>query len=276
MNTDNQSNEGNNSFSIKTALVTGASSGIGKEIAIAHAKNHGDLVIVARRKEELEQLKKELEEKYSIKVAVIVQDLIEVDAAEKVFNEVLKQNIQVDYLVNNAGFGDYDLFKDTSRDHNKRMIQLNMTALTEFCSLYTTYWIENGISGKIMNVASTAAFQGAPYVSVYAATKAYVLSLSETLALELKRDNITVTVLCPGPTKTDFASNTKMDQKMAQHKLLPTAEDVGVYGYKKMLSGKTIAVHGIMNKAGANTGKIVPRKFAAAIAGKVMKKAGGK
>jgi len=261
---------------MKTALVTGASSGIGREIAIAHAKNHGDVVVVARRKEELEKLKAELEEKYEIKVLVIVQDLIEDGAAQKVFDLVQKKNVQVDYLVNNAGFGDYNFFKNTTIEHNKRMINLNITALTEFCHIYTQYWIKNKIQGKIMNVASTAAFQGTPHVSVYAATKAFVLSLSETLALELKKDDISVTVLCPGPTKTDFAANTQMDQALAQHKLLPTAEDVAVYGYKKMLSGKTIAVQGILNKAGANSGKFVPRKFASSMAGKVMKKAGGK
>jgi short-subunit dehydrogenase len=261
---------------MKTALVTGASSGIGREIAIAHAKNQGDLVVVARRKEELELLKSELEEQYEIKVMVIAQDLIEDGAAQKVFDLVQSKNIQIDYVINNAGFGDYNYFKNTTLDHNKRMINLNVTALTEFCHIYTQYWIENKIPGKIMNVASTAAFQGTPHVSVYAATKAFVLSLSESLALELKKDNITLTALCPGPTKTDFAANTQMDQALAQHKMLPTAEDVAVYGYKKMLAGKTIAVQGLLNKAGANSAKFVPRKFASAIAGKVMKRAGGK
>lgn len=260
---------------MKTALITGASSGIGKELAIIHAAKGGDLVVVARRKEHLENLKTSLEKEHNINVTVVVQDLAEPDAARTVFDKVNDKGIQVDYLINNAGFGCNDLFKDADIARTRRMMQLNMTALTDFCDLYVKQWVDKGKEGKILNVASTAAFQAVPYFTVYAATKAYVLSLSEGLALELKNDGITVTALCPGPTRTEFSGNANMDQNLAQHKLLPSGKDVAEYGYRKMLRGQTVAVHGVLNRAGANSGKLLPRKAVAGIAGRVMKKAGG-
>ncbi len=260
---------------MKTALITGASSGIGKELAISHAKRKGDLVIVARREEQLQNLKYSLEDQYGIHVEVIVQDLLKKDAAKKVFDQVIEKKIRVEYLINNAGFGSNELFKNTNRTTINQMMQLNMGALTDLCHIFTNYWIEHGIQGKIMNVASTAAFQAVPFFTVYAATKAYVLSLSEGLALELKRDGITVTALCPGPTKTEFSANANMDQDLANHKLLPTAKEVAEYGYRRMLRGQTVAVHGALNRVGASSGKLLPRKMVATVAGQVMKKAGG-
>ena len=260
---------------MKTALITGASSGIGKELAIAHARNGGDLVIVARRKEALENLKFSLQDQYGVHVVVIAQDLLEDGAAQKVFDQLLEQQIKVDYLINNAGFGDNVLFQDSEHSRNINMVQLNVTALTDFCNLFVKYWISNSKPGKIMNVASTAAFQGVPYFAVYAATKAYVLSISEALSIELKNNHITCTALCPGPTKTEFAKNSNMDSAFTDNKLLPTAETVANYGYKKMMRGQTVAIPGIFNKAGTTSGKFFPRKMVAYVAGQVMKKASG-
>jgi len=259
---------------MKTALITGASSGIGKELAIIHAKNGGNLVIVARREKSLLNLKYSLQDEYGVDVEVIVQDLQVEKAAQLVFDQIASKNITIDYLINNAGFGDNQLFKQSDPSRNRMMMQLNMNALTELTHLFVSYWIENKICGKIMNVASTAAFQAVPYFTLYAATKAFVLSFSEGLSLELKNDNITVTALCPGPTKTEFAANSNMDQDLADHKMLPTAEDVARFGYKKMIRGQSVAVHGILNKAGTTSGKLFPRKISAYVAGQIMKKAG--
>ena len=259
---------------MKTALITGASSGIGKELAIVHAKNGGDLVVIARRKEALENLKYSLQDQYGVHVEVIVQDLLIDDAAQLVFDTISSRKINIDYLINNAGFGDNQLFKNSDPGRNQMMMQLNMNALVELSHLYTSHWIENKISGKIMNVASTAAFQAVPYFTLFAATMAFVLSFSEGLSLELKGDNITVTALCPGPTKTEFAANSNMDQELADHKMLPTAEEVARFGYKRMLRGNSVAVHGILNKAGTASGKMFPRKLSAYVAGQIMKKAG--
>lgn len=259
---------------MKTALITGASSGIGKELAIIHAKNGGNLVIVARREKSLLNLKYSLQDEYGVDVEVIVQDLQVDNAAQLIFDQIASNNITIDYLINNAGFGDNQLFKQSDPSRNRMMMQLNMNALTELTHLFVSYWIENKICGKIMNVASTAAFQAVPYFALYAATKAFVLSFSEGLSLELKNDNITVTALCPGPTKTEFAANSNMDQDLADHKMLPTAEDVARFGYKKMIRGQSVAVHGILNKAGTTSGKLFPRKISAYVAGQIMKKAG--
>ena len=259
---------------MKTALITGASSGIGKELAIIHAKNGGNLVIVARREKSLLNLKYSLQDEYGVDVEVIVQDLQVDNASQLVFDQIASKKITIDYLINNAGFGDNQLFKQSDPSRNRMMMQLNMNALTELTHLFVSYWIENKICGKIMNVASTAAFQAVPYFALYAATKAFVLSFSEGLSLELKNDNITVTALCPGPTKTEFAANSNMDQDLADHKMLPTAEDVARFGYKKMIRGQSVAVHGILNKAGTTSGKLFPRKISAYVAGQIMKKAG--
>ena len=259
---------------MKTALITGASSGIGKELAIIHAKNGGNLVIVARREKSLLNLKYSLQDEYGVDVEVIVQDLQVDNASQLVFDQIASNNITIDYLINNAGFGDNQLFKQSDPSRNRMMMQLNMNALTELTHLFVSYWIENKICGKIMNVASTAAFQAVPYFALYAATKAFVLSFSEGLSMELKNDNITVTALCPGPTKTEFAANSNMDEDLADHKMLPTAEDVARFGYKKMIRGQSVAVHGILNKAGTTSGKLFPRKISAYVAGQIMKKAG--
>ncbi len=258
---------------MKTALITGASSGIGKELAITHAQKGGDLVIVARRKEALENLKFSLQDQYGIHVEVIIQDLSEKDAAQKVFEQIIEKKIKIDYLINNAGFGDNVLFQDSSPARNNDMLQLNITALTDFCHLFVQHWITHSFQGKIMNVASTAAFQGVPYFAVYSATKAYVLSLSEALSLELKSNNITCTALCPGPTKTEFAKNSNMNPAFTENKMLPSAAAVAKYGYKKMMRGQTVTIPGIFNKAGTTSGKFFPRKMAAYVAGQVMKKA---
>lgn len=260
---------------MKTALITGASTGIGKELAILHASKGGDVILVARSEDKLNALAKSLETKHDMKAYVIAQDLFENNAAQIVYDKVKSLSLEVDYLINNAGFGDNRLFKESDNEWNHKMIQLNIVALTDFCHLQVQNWIQRGVKGKILNVASTAAFQGVPYFSVYAATKAYVLSFSESLSIELKEHKIDITCLCPGPTRTEFAANAQMDQSLANSNLLPTGREVAAYGYRKMLQGQTIAVHGTLNRIGSKSGKLFPRSFVAKAAGMVMKKAGG-
>ena len=163
-----------------TALITGASSGIGLELAKVHASKGGDLVLVARNKLRLDELKTELESKFKVKVYTIGKDLSLANSAQEVYNETKNQNIEIDYLINNAGFGDFGMFVDTDWNKELQMINLNITTLTHFTKLYLQDMVKRG-SGRIMNVASTAAFQSGPTMAVYFATKAYVLSFSEAI-----------------------------------------------------------------------------------------------
>ena len=193
----------------KTALITGASKGIGKELAWLFAMSRCNMVLVARSKESLLELKKEFEERYRVTVHVIVKDLCVANAAQEVFDEVKEAGIQVDYLINNAGFGDWGQFVDKPWERYERMISLNVTALTHFSHLYANEW-KGKQTGKILNISSTAAFQPGPMMAVYFATKSYVLQLSEALNHELRKEGITVTVLCPGPTSTFFGEESGM------------------------------------------------------------------
>ena len=245
----------------KTALITGASGGIGLELARIHAQNGGNLVLVARNKIKLDAIKSEFESKYHITVLVISMDLAVTDAARELFDAVQKQNIKVDYLINNAGFGDYGLFAETDWEKESRMIQLNIATLTQLTRLFLPEMIHNG-GGKIMNLGSTASFQPLPLMAVYAATKAFVLSFSEAINNELAGKGITVSALCPGLTESGFVDAAAMNQsKMANSKKLPTSQEVAEFGYNAMMEGKAVAIHGFKNKTLANLGKLAPRSL---------------
>lgn len=245
----------------KTALITGASSGIGLELSRIHGSRGGNLVLVARNKMKLDELKTELESKYKISVHVISKDLSDVDSAREVYDEVRKRNIKIDYLVNNAGYGDYGLFAETNDEKESRMIFLNILALTRLTKLFLPGMIGNG-GGKIMNLGSTASFQPVPLMGVYAATKAYVLSFSEALNNELEGTGVTVTALCPGLTESGFVDAAAMNQsKMAKQKKLPGAAEVAEFGYQAMLKGKPVAVHGFKNRLLTIAQGLAPRKL---------------
>lgn len=256
----------------KTALITGASGGIGMELAKIHASNGDHLILVARSLEKLEKLKLEIESTSHVKVKVIQKDLSRKGAALEVFQEVAAQNIQVDYLINNAGFGDYGWFYETSWEKEQQMINLNITALTHFCKLYLPEMVNRG-SGKIMNVASTASFQPGPGMAVYYATKAYVLHFSEALHSEVRKKGVTVTALCPGATESGFSSAANMeDSKLFKGKKLPTSAQVARYGYKAMMKGKAVAIHGMMNYLMANSVRFAPRSWVVALVKKIQAK----
>lgn len=257
----------------KTALITGPSNGIGLELAKVHAQKGDNLVLVARSLDKLEALKKELEAKHSISVHNIGIDLSMADAAQKVFDETQSKGIQIDYLINNAGFGDFGMFAETDWNKEHQMIALNITTLTQFTKLYIKEMVKRG-SGKIMNVASTAAFQSGPTMAVYYATKAYVLSFSEAVDNEVRDKGVTVTTLCPGATESGFQSAADMhESRLVKGRKLPTSKEVAEYGYKAMMQGQTVAIHGLMNWLMANSVRFTPRALVVKITRFIQDKA---
>jgi uncharacterized protein len=242
-----------------TALITGASNGIGLELAKVHASKGGDLVLVARNKSKLDELKTILETQYNVTVHTIGKDLSAANAAKEVYDETTKQKIQIDYLINNAGFGDFGMFAETDWNKELQMINLNITTLTQFTKLYLQDMVKRK-SGKIMNVASTAAFQSGPTMAVYYATKAYVLSFSEAVDNEVRDKGVTITTLCPGATESGFQTAAAMEESaLVKGKKLPTAKEVAEYGYASMMKGETVAIHGMMNWIMANSVRFTPR-----------------
>src|SRR5580765_3667610 len=223
-----------------TALITGASSGIGLEIARILAGDH-DVILAARSAEPLQQLAAELGDN----ARVVTTDLSDPSGAAKLAAEVP----DVDVLVNCAGFGDFGAFATESPEKIDQMIVLNVSSLTALCRAYLPGMLQRG-SGRIMNVASTAAFQPGPLMAVYYASKAYVLSLSEALAEETRGSGVTVTALCPGPTASGFQSGATMEEsRLVKGRKLPTASSVAAYGVKAMNRGEVVAVPGLTNKA---------------------------
>lgn len=254
----------------KTALVTGASKGIGYELAYIFAENGADLVLVARNANELENIKNDLEKKYNVAVYIIVKDLSQTGSAQEIFDELKDKQIDIDYLVNNAGFGDYGNFSETDWERYEKMIGLNAVALTHLCHLYAKDW-SGRKSAKILNVCSTSAFQPGPKMAVYFATKSFVLSLSEAIGYELKEKNITVTTLCPGPTNTSFGLEAGISaQDLVKGVKSADARDVALMGYSAMMKGKSTVIHGGLNKAVAFGVRFLPRRWVTMIAGKIL------
>lgn len=226
-----------------TALITGASTGIGKELANIHAEKGGDLIIVARSNDKLKILKTELEKKYAIKVVVISKDLSDLNSAKEIFDEVEKAGIEIDVLINNAGFGALGKFHELDLARQISMINLNVTTLTAL----THYFLPNFISrnkGKILNTSSTASFMPGPLQAVYFATKAYVTFFSNALSEELSDLNVTVTNLMPGATESEFGVTSGMD-KTDMFKQTVTARSVAEDGYNGMLKGKIDVISGL-------------------------------
>jgi uncharacterized protein len=251
--------ENQNLQKMATALITGASNGIGLELAKVHASKGDNLVLVARNKTKLDELKAELEGKYKVTLYNIGKDLSAANSAQEVYDETKQQNIQIDYLINNAGFGDFGMFVESDWNKELQMINLNITTLTQFTKLYLQDMVKRG-SGKIMNVASTAAFQSGPTMAVYYATKAYVLSFSEAVDNEVRDKGVTITALCPGATESGFQAVAAMEEsRLVKGRKLPSSQEVAEYGYKAMMKGKTVAIHGVVNWLLANSVRFTPR-----------------
>lgn len=226
----------------KTALVTGASSGIGREIARYHASQGGNVIITARRADVLDALKAELEAAYSITVTAIALDLGAQSGAEKLFEVVNAEGLKVDYLINNAGFGGHGAFLDRDLSEDLSMIRLNVEALVSLCHLFGRDMVSSG-GGKILNVSSTAAYVPGPLQATYFATKAYVSSFSQALAEELKDKGVSVTALEPGYVATEFAASADLESTKLVSQKGATAEAVAKFGYDAMIDGKLAVIN---------------------------------
>lgn len=230
------------------ALVTGASSGIGLELARLFAADGYDVVLVARRQEQLDTLANDLTARHGVRCEAIAADLGAPDAATNLVRLLEQRSLAIDILVNNAGSGALGPFARMDVDRARSMIQLNVTALTELTRLLVPGMVTLG-RGRILNVASTAAFAPGPFMAVYYATKAYVVSFSEALGEELRGSGVTVTVLCPGPTRTEFQEMAGMDNaRLFKSFVVMDAAPVARAGYRGMMAGKRMVVPGIMNR----------------------------
>ncbi|MFK8182389.1 MAG: SDR family NAD(P)-dependent oxidoreductase [Phormidesmis sp.] len=248
---------------LQTALVTGASSGIGLAFVKLLARKGFDLILVARSEDKLLELKTEITEQYDIRAFVFSHDLTQSDAPKKIFEQVQQNNLSVHTLINNAGFGDYGEFATRDWSKQQSMIFLNVMALTHLSHLFLPGMIQRG-AGGILNVASTAAFQPGPLMSVYFATKAYVLSLTEAIAAEVEGTGVNVSVLCPGPTQSNFAQVAAMGKAAEDSPLsdkLPSAHEVASYAYDALQKGQVVAVHGTVNKVLTFSNRLMPRSL---------------
>ena len=240
-------------------LITGASGGIGAEFARAFAKNGHDLILVARSKDKLEALKYELENKYAVEAIVISADLTSESDIEQMYNHLRTADLRVDVLVNNAGFGDLCAFLDSNPERQKKLIELNISALVILTYLFGNDMKKRG-RGRIVNISSAAAFSAGPYMSLYYASKSFVLSFSEALAEELKGSGVTVTALCPGPTSTEFEKNAHMGRSVMFSRFKPAAaKDVAEVGYRAAMKGKRVKYHGFVTHSFSLLTRFLPR-----------------
>lgn len=243
----------------KTALITGASGGIGYELAKVFATNAYDLILVARSTDKLQQIQAGLTQANNVQAHVISFDLSQPESPSRLFEQVQQQGLTVDVLINNAGFADYGPFADCNWAKHSALLQLNMITLTHLTRLFLPLMLERGY-GKILNVASTAAFQPGPYMAAYYASKSYVRSFTEALAHEVKGTGVTAMVLCPGPTRgTDFQSRANLgDIEFFKQLNLPNAKDVAQFGYDALGRNQVVAVHGILNRLLVFTNRLMP------------------
>ena len=228
-------------------LITGASSGIGCELARECARRGHSLVIVARRREALSSLAEELTERHRVAVDVVAADLVAPGAGVELVRRVSELGVWIEHLVNNAGFGANGVFQDLSLEDQLSMLELNCAVVTELTHRFLPPMLTRR-RGRILNVASTAAFQPGPFMAVYYATKAYVLSLSEALSEELRGTGVTVTALCPGATRTEFQSRANADDMRLLRLGVADARGVAEVGFRAMMAGKAIAIPGVKNK----------------------------
>ncbi len=257
----------------KTALITGASSGIGYELAKLFAADHYNLVLVARSSAKLNQFAAELQRQFSILAKPIALDFTATPAAQFLFDQTQREGIAVDVLVNNAGYGKFGEFPKIPLEESLGQIQLNITALTSLTKLFLGPMLERR-SGRIMNVASTAGFQAGPLMAVYYATKAYVISFSEALANEIAGSGVTVTCLCPGATDTGFQGRAGTQDTLLFRKMRPmNAASVARDGYRGLMAGKTLVISGFRNWLLAEATRFGPRKLITAISRKVLDQA---
>lgn len=245
----------------KTVLITGASSGIGKALANQFAQDGYQLVLAARSVAKMQALADELHRQFKVNVTVIAADLETQDGAAQLHTNLKAQGIVLSALVNNADYGTFGEFKDSGLTSEVSMMQLNMNTVVMLTRLFLPDLLAT--HGKILNTASTAAFQPGPYMAVYCATKSFVLSFSEAIASELESTGVTVTALCPGPTASGFQDKADLGNSgLIKGKKLPTSEEVAALGYRAMLRGQRVYIPGFVNWAMAQSIRLTPRNLA--------------
>jgi short-subunit dehydrogenase len=255
----------------RIALVTGASSGIGLELARCFAADHYDLVLVARNRSRLMEIGAEFQDKYGINVRIAPKDLSHTKAPQELFEELSEAGVAIHTLVNNAGFGGYGEFATSDLQHELEMMQLNMVALTYLTKLFLPQIIAS--KGAVLNVASTAAFQPGPLMAVYFATKAYVLSFTEALAEELAPRGVKVSALCPGPVPSGFQERANLHgSPMLKSPAVLDAATVAKIGYDGLKSGKRVVIAGTLNKIGVQMLRMAPRNIVTKMAKKIQEK----
>jgi short-subunit dehydrogenase len=252
-----------------TVLITGASSGIGYDLAEIFAKNGFNLILVSRSLDKLQELSTTLSQSYDIKVTVIPKDLSTLNSANELFSEVLKKGLSVDILINNAGFGMYGPFNENNSETLQEMMILNMITLTHLTRLFLPSMLKNK-SGRILNVASIAAFQPGPNFAVYSATKSYVLSFTEAIAEELEDTGVSISVLCPGITKTQFMQRSEMKASALLNAMAMSSNRVAQLGYNGLMAGERVIVTGTANKMSINLPRFLPRRIVTKISKKIL------
>jgi short-subunit dehydrogenase len=249
----------------ETALITGASSGLGMEYAKLFAADKRDVVLVARRKDRLHALANELTGKWGIKAYVIAEDLVDPAAPQRIVEEVKRDGLQIDYLVNNAGFGATGPFAEVDLARELAMVQVNIAALVALTRAFLPEMIERK-RGRVLNIGSTAGFQPGPFMAVYYASKAFVNSFTEALWYELRGTGVSATVSCPGATATEFSAVAGNDRTRLFKLGAMNAAEVARQGYQAMLEGKPLVIHGLRNRIVAGSVRISPRPIVRAIA----------
>ena len=247
-------------------LITGASGGIGYELSRLFARDGHDLILVSRNEARLEEVAEEFGKSFGVRSLVLAKDLAVPGSPNELFEELERSSVEVDVLVNNAGFGILGAFHKSQLDEQLDMIQLDVTSLAHLTRLFLPGMVERG-RGRVVNVASIAAFQAGPFMAVYYASKAFVVSFSEAIANELKGTGVTVTAICPGPTVTDFQKRAGVeDSTLFDEKMTMDAATVARIGYDGIKKNKTLVITGVKNNVLAFGNRFVPRSLATRLA----------
>lgn len=254
----------------KNALITGGASGLGYEFALLFAQDGYNLVLIDINSDKLHETKTEIESSYDTSVEIMTKDLSQVNISDEIISEL--GNKHIDVLVNNAGFGCFGAFNEVDWERQAQMLNLHVVTTTHLTKLLLKGMVKRG-SGRILNLSSLAAFQPGPLMSLYYATKGFILSFSEAIANELKGSGVTVTALCPGPTKTSFQEVVSCDT--SQNKIafnMANPKDVAAYGYKSMMKGRAVAIPGGLNKILGTLPRFIPRNMATKIVRRIQEK----
>lgn len=255
----------------KWALITGCTSGIGKAFADLLAEKGFSLVLVSRNEEKLKALSDELKCNYKINTFIIREDLEKEGAAHNIYEKLQREGVQIQILVNNAGFNECGAFLETNTEKELEMVQLHIVFTTEMMKLFLPEMVRQG-NGRVLNVGSTGSYIPCPYDAVYAATKAYLLSVSKGINAELKKTGVSITTLCPGSTRTEFAHKAGMEETLLFKIFVMKPEKVAAIGYKALMKRKTSVIAGVYNKLLVASTYLLPEKFINFLSKKMLKK----